>query len=184
MQVCIRVCRRRRLILAFVVGCLAFATASVWTWRKRSEVSSAAKIEQLGGYVEWTSPLGPEWLPFLVGDGVAAYLRSADRVSLDGLRVSPDEFTDALRDLSPRELSLRGTCVTDDTLVCLRRMSRLRVLDLSCTPITQHCVSRIACVRTLSELYLTGCNLGPDAVHSLRTMLSGCEVYADSIAPE
>lgn len=153
-----------RTLLIFVTVC---AIPCSWVTVKKQEVSRQRKvmaaIETLGGRVTWDStPWGPVWLGFLLGDDFYGHIAGVDFGHCWKVGNSDLHCLDGLDQL--KTLSLHRTKVTDAGLQNIEGLTHLEELDITSTRITDAGLEHIQRLKKLRRLRL-GDGVHPSSIY-------------------
>jgi hypothetical protein len=149
--------------MAFVAAAGFGVLQSVWVAQARKELTAAAELESLGGYVVWGWRLDPRisekrypchrppsWL--FPGDAFVegVYLVNCRVPQLDHKLGRLDSFAGL------RSLELGNASITDAAFEHLAELSELERLDLHHTSITDACLPQLAKMKRLKWVCLSG----------------------------
>ena len=155
-----------------VVTLLAMGLGYV-SFRAREQRAAVARIQELGGHVQYDyqwgpnpkpSPPGWPWLRRLVGD---EYFQEVARVNLDKTKVSDADLRLISKLRHARSLALNWTNVSDEGLASIRGMSELNYLGLWKTKVTSEGIRRMRSPRPGSWVILAETSIGDEALPNL-----------------
>ncbi|HVX13663.1 MAG TPA: hypothetical protein VHC22_20940 [Pirellulales bacterium] len=170
-----------RLLLVLVTAlCIALG---VWIAPRERQRRAVEAIEAAGGWEYYGSEgrlmlttsdsLLRRWLPKDYTDDVEEVWFSPDPPITDDVLV----HLKALPKL--RSLQLGNTPITDAHLVHLHGLTELRSLDLTATQITDAGLAHLEGLRSLENLSLDFTQVTDDGVTRLREALPNCEIYTE-----
>jgi len=166
----------RRLGIVLFLLVILVATAHR-LWDHHREVAAARRVASSGGWVVWSEPWGPAWLPFLVGENLGLVTSSIRELHLEDTPLGFDDFEQISRWCDPEAITLGGSSVADDWLTHLPRMGSLRVVTICNAPVTDQGVAHIKKLKDLREVFIRGTRVSRDGAESLRAALPSCDVY-------
>ena len=152
------------LLLVFVFGLLAW-----WPWYRQTQAIAA--IERLGGFVG-TEPVGPVWLRNVVGDEVMAGYDDVQAVSLfrrSHVTVAGLVHLEGLTNLQSLTHSLQ---FTDAGLSHLKRLTRLKRIDLARTQVTDAGLVHLKAMTKLESLSLSDTDVTDFGIRNLKGLTS------------
>lgn len=115
----------------------------------KRERESAATIEELGGFVEWSEPLPQKWSRGVLGDGVFSHVIY---------------------------VALGNAPVTDAWLEHLHGLSHLQTLWLDNTPVTDAGLEHLKGLSHLQAVGLKKAQVTDEGVKNLQQALPNCEI--------
>ena len=158
-----------RTLMLFMVVC---AVGSAWVGSKleatRREQAVVAKLESVGGWVEYHDIDGPSWVTKHFHRVRAVYLNETRVLTGDILHL--DQMDDS--DLR----ALDWLKVTDDTLVPLKDLMRLEYLGLSGSQITDVGLEYLNEMTSLAMLWLENTQVTDEGVEKLQQALPDCDI--------
>lgn len=170
----------RRKALAGILVALAVGGLIVYLLLFRQS-SAVARIEQLGGKVTRHRIVSPlfRWLPSQISAmNWPLFSTSVISVNLDETAVADADLA-ALKTLEPFTISLRRTKITDGGVKELAGFTKLRVICLDGTPVTDRCLDSLAQLPHLSDVTAPNTAITKVAVQKFMATAPGVSFYPD-----
>ncbi|HEY5316157.1 MAG TPA: hypothetical protein VIK18_26755 [Pirellulales bacterium] len=149
--------------------------------RVRNQRSARAEVERLGGYVSYSPPYDdpfapePGWLKQQLGDDLFADIVT---VSIYGSAATDAEVVSIVSKLpNLKELDLRKTQISDQSLAAVAKMTELVELELSECNISDAGLAQLEPLTKLAKLSLWRTHVTSAGVSRLQHSLKSTRIY-------
>jgi hypothetical protein len=188
-----------RTLLAFVTLCaLLCSWYAVKKQQAKREQEAAVVFGNLGAYLEWSEPSGPQWVRNCLGDELftsvseivlaETEVRDADLAYLHGLpqletlslfntKISDTGLENLKGVPQLRTLCLLGTKTSDAGLENLKGLSHLEYVDLVGTKVTDAGLEHLKGLKRLEIVIVGGTAVSDAGMEELEGAIQGCWVF-------
>ena len=156
--------RRPLLILLTLFVCCYFGWIGSIVVRIPHRRASIARLESLGGVVEYSEQTRPSLIEVLAGNEA---FNTVESVALNAVERLDDEALAVLREFPEiKSLFLGGKYITDGDIQYVAQLPKLEWLGLASTGVTAEGIAQLAEVKGLEKLYLSGITVTDDTLTS------------------
>lgn len=134
-------------------------------------------LEARGAWCLTTEPIGPDWLPYLIGQTTVDLSTTLVELHSGTARVTDYDLRIIAAYFRPRVLLVGDTNITDAGLCHIAKMSSLTELDIAQNNVTDDGLTHLTTLQNLRELFATTTHVTPEGARELKSALPNCTIY-------